>query len=77
MELKLSSFDEDNFRVCCIHIKELYILTGMETFAKGPEFFKLLRELKSTPVRRYKKNQWFLWYVCNRKFAAFGRFAAE
>ena len=28
---------------------------GMETFAKKPEFLKLLRELKSTPVRHYKK----------------------
>ena len=27
----------------------------MGTFAKEPEFLKLLRELKSTPVRRYKK----------------------
>ena len=57
--------------------KELYILTGMETFAKEPELLKLLRELKSTPVRRYKnkKVHWFLSYVCNRKFAAFGCFA--
>ena len=30
--------------------KELYILTEMETFAEEPEFGKLLRELKSTPV---------------------------
>ena len=27
----------------------------METFAKEPEFLKLLRELKLTPVQRYKK----------------------
>ena len=31
----------------------------METFAKEPEFLKLLRELKPTPVRRYKKVHWF------------------
>ena len=31
--------------------KELYFLTGMETFAEEPKFGKLLRELKLTPVR--------------------------
>ena len=29
--------------------------TGMETFAKEPKLAKLLRELKSMPVRWYKK----------------------
>ena len=43
--------------------KELYILTGMETFAKEPEFLKLLRELKSTPARRYKKSP-LVFVVC-------------
>ena len=33
--------------------KQLYILTGMESFAKEPEFWNLLRELKSTPVLCY------------------------
>ena len=44
----------------------------METFAKEPEFLKLLWEQKSKPARRYKKFHWFLSYVCNRKFAVFG-----
>ena len=56
-------------------IKELYILTGMETSAKEPEFLKLLRKLKLTPVRVIKKILWFLSYVCNRKSVAFGCFA--
>ena len=33
--------------------KELYILTGIETFAKEPGFLNLLRKLKSTPMRCY------------------------
>ena len=44
-------------------IKELYILPGMKTFAKEPEFFKLLRELKLMPVRRYKKSL-LVFLVC-------------
>ena len=38
-----------NSTLCAL--EELYILPGMETFAKEPKFGKLLQELKSTPVR--------------------------
>ena len=43
--------------------EELYILPGMETFAKKPEFLKLLRESKWKPVRRYKKSP-LVFVVC-------------
>ena len=45
------------------YTKKLYISTGMETFAKEYEFLKLLRELKLTPVRRYKKSP-LVFVVC-------------
>ena len=57
--------------------KELYFLTGTGTLAKDPKVGKLLRELKSILVRCIKKVHWLLFYVCNRKFAAFGCFDAE
>ena len=41
--------------ICMLHaIKELYILTGMETFAKGPELTTILRRQNLTPVSRKK-----------------------
>ena len=35
-------------------VKELYILTGMETFAKEPELTTILRRQNLTPVSRKK-----------------------
>ena len=43
-------------------VKELYILTGMETFAKEPELTTILRRQNLTPVPRN-----------NIKFAGFCR----
>ena len=56
--------------------KELYFLTGTETFAKESKLAKLLRELKPTLVSCNKKIHWFLLYVCNGKFAVLGVFFA-
>ena len=49
--------------------------TGTETLAKEPRLAKSLRELKSTPVRYYKKVLWFFSHVCNRNLLGFGCFA--
>ena len=43
----------------------------METFAKEPEFAKLLRRLKSVPAFNNKKSLLFFLYVCKGKFAVF------
>ena len=60
-----SAFHRHNFLFKIYSLfKELYILTEMETFAKEPEFLKLLRELKSMPVRRYKKSP-LAFVVCS------------
>ena len=46
--------------------KELYILTGTETFAKESKLAKLLRELKPTLVSCKKKGSpvFLLWQIC-------------
>ena len=59
----------------CLY-KELYILTGMETFAKEPKFEKLLREIKFNARAVLIKKPLVLSYVCNRKCDAFGCFSA-
>ena len=49
----------------------------MKIFAKEPKLAKLLRELKSTPVRYYKKSTDFLVCLCvTAFFLCFGCFAA-
>ena len=40
----------------------------MKIFAKEPKLAKLLRELKSTPVRYYKKSTDFLVCLCVTAF---------
>ena len=51
--------------------QEIVDTAETEIFAKEPELARLFRELKSMPVRRYKKVHWFSLYVCNPKFTVF------
>ena len=44
---------------------------GTKTFAKEPKFAKLLRKVKSSPVRCHKKVHGFFSNVCNHKFVVF------
>ena len=61
---------------CSETSKGIGFLNRNGNFCKKPQVGKLLRELKSAPMCVIKKVHWFLSYVCNRKFAAFGCFAA-